>query len=59
MILNCLFQTTIVLLPIVSIFVTGLKYPVKEQIIKPVFQPPDWAFSQRPVRVRCRILTDL
>ena len=45
MILNCLFQTTIVLLPIVSIFVTGLKYPVKEQIIKPVFQPPDWAFS--------------
>ena len=34
---NCFFQTCIVLLPIVSIFITGIKYPVKEQIIKPVF----------------------
>lgn len=42
---NCLFQTCVVLLPIVSIFITGLKYPVKDQIIKPVFQPPNWAFS--------------
>ena len=38
---DCLFQTCIVLLPIASIFITGLKY-VKEQIIKPVFQPPNW-----------------
>ena len=43
--LNFLFQAFIVLLPIVSIFITGLKYPVKDQIIKPVFQPPNWAFS--------------
>ncbi len=42
---NCFFQTCIVLLPIVSIFITGIKYPVKQQIIKPVFQPPDWVFS--------------
>ena len=42
---DCLFQTCIVLLPIASIFITGLKYPVKEQIIKPVFQPPNWVFS--------------
>ena len=42
---DCLFQTCIVLLPIVSIFITGLKYPVKEQIVQPVFQPPDWVFS--------------
>ena len=42
---NGLFQAFIILLPIVSIFLTGLKYPVKDQIIKPVFQPPSWAFS--------------
>ena len=43
--LNVLGQAFIILLPIVSIFLTGLKYPVKDQIIKPVFQPPTWAFS--------------
>ena len=42
---NFLFQLCIVLLPIVSIFLTGLKFPVENQIIKPVFQPPSWAFS--------------
>ena len=42
---DCLFQTCIVLLPIVSIFLTGIKYPVKQEITKPVFQPPDWVFS--------------
>ena len=38
-------QLLIILLPIASIFLTGIKYPVKEQIIKPVFQPPNWVFS--------------
>ena len=43
--MNCLFQTFIVLLPIASIFTTGLFYPVKPQTIRPVFQPPNWVFS--------------
>ena len=43
--MNLFGQLCIVLLPIVSIFLTGLKYPVQKQIVKPVFQPPDYVFS--------------
>ena len=36
------FITTI--LPILSIFLVGYKYPVDKQPFRPIFQPPNWVF---------------
>ena len=33
------------ILPIVSIFLTGMYFPVGKPLIRPVFQPPNWVFG--------------
>tara|TARA_Y100000589_G_scaffold325052_1_gene362234 strand:- start:4382 stop:4915 length:534 start_codon:yes stop_codon:yes gene_type:complete len=43
--INQSIKTTIITyVPIISIFIMGVLFPVKKREIRPIFQPPDWFF---------------
>ena len=41
---NKFIEIVVIFLPIISVFLTGMFFPVNNKGYKPVFQPPNWVF---------------